>query len=200
MTDNHPLLTLENVMYWYWYTEPKWSGLDIAKEVGCSLNTVYRFMKANNIPIRNHSEAMKNSWQWEDKRIKQFERYEGLTVENVLKWYWKNDPAWSSEDIADHISCHKETVLRFMKFHNIPIRDYIEAGKEMHKCPQKKRIKYHKLTVDNVNQWYWNNNPPWSVTDIAKKIGCSPANVSKFMRQNNIPRILLLLLKWCMLN
>ncbi len=84
----------------------------------------------------------------------------------------------------------EQTVLSFLVDNNIPRRDYIEAGRIMHLCPSKsiKFKKYPLLTYENVYNWYWEEKPPWSTTDIAEKIGCSQANVSKFMRENIIPR------------
>ena len=57
MTDLYPLLTIENVKYWYWEVEPHWSTIDIAKAIGCSDSTVQNFMRAHNISIRSISEA-----------------------------------------------------------------------------------------------------------------------------------------------
>ena len=57
MTELYPLLTVENVKYWYWEVEPHWSTIDIAKAIGCSDSTVQNFMRAHNISIRSISEA-----------------------------------------------------------------------------------------------------------------------------------------------
>jgi DNA-binding MarR family transcriptional regulator len=57
MTELYPLLTVQNINYWYWEVEPHWSVVDIAKNIGCSRNTVYRYMRHKDIPIRSISEA-----------------------------------------------------------------------------------------------------------------------------------------------
>jgi endo-alpha-1,4-polygalactosaminidase (GH114 family) len=57
MTELYPLLTVQNVQYWYWEHDPQMSGHNIAKEVGCYFQKIYEFMRNHNIPIRNHSEA-----------------------------------------------------------------------------------------------------------------------------------------------
>jgi len=59
MSEAYPLLTEENVWYWYWGCDPLKSGHDIAKEVGCYFQKVYVFMKNHDIPIRSYSEAGK---------------------------------------------------------------------------------------------------------------------------------------------
>lgn len=190
MTRNHPLLTIENVVYWYWATNPPWSTLDIADEVGCSESSVHRFMVKNNIPRRDYSDALKNSWNTDEKRLRRYERWDLLTVENTIKWYWRSTPNWSIYDIAEKVGCSVQTVLSFMEDNNIPTRDYIEAGKTMHMCPHKniKFKKYPLLTRENVYHWYWEEDPPWSTSDIAKKVGCRQSNVCKFMVVNDIPR------------
>ena len=57
MTKKYPLLTVENVHYWYWEHDPPMSGHDIAKEVGCYFQLVYEFMRQYGILIRNYSQA-----------------------------------------------------------------------------------------------------------------------------------------------
>lgn len=54
-------------------------------------------------------------------------------------WYWECDPKWSITDIAIKIGCTINKVNRFMKKHNIPIRNRSEAAKNMHKCPPKRK-------------------------------------------------------------
>ena len=67
MTDRYPLLTVENVYYWYWECDPPLSQLDIANEVGCSPGTVSLFMIKNNIPRRDYSKAQYARYENEDK-------------------------------------------------------------------------------------------------------------------------------------
>ena len=45
MTDKYPLLTVENVKYWYWECDPAYSSGDIAKATGAKQDTVLDFMK-----------------------------------------------------------------------------------------------------------------------------------------------------------
>lgn len=62
MTKNHPLLTEENLRYWYWIQDPKYSLQDISNETGASESTVHRFMVKHNIErrtLRNASNKMK---------------------------------------------------------------------------------------------------------------------------------------------
>ena len=163
---------------------------DIAKEVGCGNSTVHRFMVKNKIPRRTLSIAQKISWIFEGKRIRRYEQWDLLTVENIIKWYWNSEPNWSLYDIAEKVGCSAQTVLDFLVDNEIPRRDYMEAGDVMHQCPQKK-IKFKKyplLTYENVYHWYWEVNPPLSTADIAEKVGCTQSNVSKFMRDHDIPR------------
>ena len=190
MTDNFPLLTVDNVYHWYWYSNPQYSIKDIAEEVGCGTSTILRFMVKNDIPRRTLSVAQRISWDVKGKRIRRYEQWELLTIENVIRWYWNSTPNWSLYDIAEKVGCSAQTILDFLRDNNIIRRDYIEAGKVMHLCPSKsiKFKKYPKLTYENVYHWYWEENPPLSTTDIAEKVGCNPATVSKFMRENNIPR------------
>lgn len=60
MTKEYPLITVQNINYWYWFCDPHWSQIDIANEVGCSRGTVSLFMINHNIPRRNFSEAQLN--------------------------------------------------------------------------------------------------------------------------------------------
>ncbi len=74
MTELYPLLTVENVKYWYWEVEPHWSAIDIAKAVGCHPNTVYNYMKSHNISVRSTSNANINRFNCPhkyDKFLKQ---------------------------------------------------------------------------------------------------------------------------------
>ena len=57
MTELYPLLTIQNVKYWYWEVEPHWSTVDIAKNVGCSTTIVLNFMEKNKIPRRSRANA-----------------------------------------------------------------------------------------------------------------------------------------------
>ncbi len=57
LQEKYPLLTIENVKYWYYETNPPWSGIDIANHVGCPADTVYNFMEINNLPRRMISDA-----------------------------------------------------------------------------------------------------------------------------------------------
>ncbi|MBA7525884.1 hypothetical protein ES705_18043 [subsurface metagenome] len=111
-------------------------------------------------------------------------------MENVLTWYWNSTPNWSLYDIAKKVDCSAQTVLDFLTDNNIPRRDYKEAGKVMLQCPHKRVTpkKYPLLTYENVFHWYWEEDPPWSMEDIAEKVGCTGGNVSRFMKYNNIPR------------
>ncbi|MHA2326866.1 MAG: hypothetical protein ACXACB_15770, partial [Promethearchaeota archaeon] len=67
MTEAYPLLTVENVKYWYWEVEPHWSGGDIGRAIGCSSQSVTRFMHKNNIPVRSISEANLNRFNCPQK-------------------------------------------------------------------------------------------------------------------------------------
>ncbi len=189
MIKNHPLLTSNNINYWYWECDPSLSQYDIAREIGCSTSTVSRFMAANGIPTKALSDAIKNAFRWDDKGRTQFEEYDLLTVENLIKWYWKSDPAWSLEDIGEKVGCSGSTVQSFMIFSKIPRRDTAEASRNMHKCPKHRPIRrFPELTTENVHDWYWKMNPPWSISDIAKQVGCTYGNVQSFMIRHNIPR------------
>lgn len=67
MTVKYPLLTVQNVHYWYWECDPPKSGHDIAKEIGCCFQSVYNFMRAHNIPVRDYSESGKVRFQDPEK-------------------------------------------------------------------------------------------------------------------------------------
>ena len=67
MTEKYPLLTVQNVQYWYQERDPPKSGHDIAKEVGCCYQNVYNFMRAHNIAIRDYSESGKVRFQDPEK-------------------------------------------------------------------------------------------------------------------------------------
>ncbi len=63
MTKKYPLLTIQNVKYWYRECDPNWSQKDIASKVGCAPNVISYFMITNNIPTRNPSEASLNRFK-----------------------------------------------------------------------------------------------------------------------------------------
>lgn len=67
MTDRHPLLTEENVYYWYWECDPAYSMKNIADEIGCSLGCIQKFMESRNIPRRSTSEAGINRYKDPEK-------------------------------------------------------------------------------------------------------------------------------------
>ncbi len=67
MTEKYPQLTIENVRYWYWESDPSKSGHDIAKEVGCCYQNVYNFMRRYDIEIRDYSESGKVRFQDPEK-------------------------------------------------------------------------------------------------------------------------------------
>ena len=69
MPKSYPLLTVENVQYWYWERDTPMSGHDIAREVGCYFQKVYEFMKQHQIPIRNYSDAGRVLFQKNIKHI-----------------------------------------------------------------------------------------------------------------------------------
>lgn len=60
MTKEYPLLTKQNIRYWYWGCDPHWSQLDIANEVGCSYSLVSYYMIKEKIPRRDSSKAQFN--------------------------------------------------------------------------------------------------------------------------------------------
>ena len=68
MTDKYPELNVENIEYLYWECDPGWSMRDIAKNIGCSIKCVHKFMIRNNIEIRDYSEAQKNRWNCDKKK------------------------------------------------------------------------------------------------------------------------------------
>lgn len=68
MTDMNPLLTVENVKYWYWECDPAYSTLDIAKVTGTYVKKVQNFMQKHNIPRRSLSEANLNRFKCAHKK------------------------------------------------------------------------------------------------------------------------------------
>ena len=82
MTDNFPDLTEENVRYWYEECDPAWSGHDIANEVGCSIQTVYNFMRKKKIKIKSYSEAEKNA----NKCPHKYQAKHGMKFEEGSEW------------------------------------------------------------------------------------------------------------------
>ena len=104
-----------------------------------------------------------------------------LTELKVRYWYEELDPAWSGQDIANEIGCHKSTVYNFMQKKKIKIRDYSEADFNAQKCPHKHQAK-HKMKTEMNSEWKinqrkaqlknWENAPKKrkAKSDLMKKI------------------------------
>ncbi len=67
MTEKYPLLTVENIKYWYWECNPAYSVIDIAKVTGVNQATIYGFMERKGIPRRSRSDANINRFKCEHK-------------------------------------------------------------------------------------------------------------------------------------
>jgi len=161
MTKKFPKLTVGNVNYWYWSCDPAWSGLDIAKAVGSNYSsTIYKFMEKNHIPRRRSEEAAKNMYKCNFK------------VDHILDGHRTTEYRVKISQISK--AMWSDPLKRKLTVNNLK-----EALKENRKFPS--------LTVENVNNWYWNQTPLWSTQDIADYLGCAQATVYNFMKKHNIP-------------
>lgn len=109
MSDTYPLLTVENVQYWYWERDPPMSGHDIAKEVGCYFQKVYKFMREHDIPIRDNSESGKVRFQDPEKyeammKIKRDSEYKRKESESVSKLWTSIEKRKQKSDEMKKIS------------------------------------------------------------------------------------------------
>lgn len=96
------------------YVEKERSLTDIADELGCGSSTVSRWLKKNNIKTREPAETLTsgNTKKLHDRSW-------------LEKEYTKKEK--SSYDIANELDCSKETVLYWLKKHNIERRQGHEA-------------------------------------------------------------------------
>jgi len=97
MSEAYPLLTEENVWYWYWGCDPLRSGHDIAKEVGCYFQKVYVFMKNHDIPIRSYSEAGKA--MFEDPKKHQAYLKARMSPEYLQKQSESHKALWKDSEL-----------------------------------------------------------------------------------------------------
>lgn len=76
----------------YWDTIPAWSTVDLAEYYDCDPKTIWCFMKKNDIPIRNKSDANINRWICDFKREATIEgmKKDGERRSNLMKENWKN--------------------------------------------------------------------------------------------------------------
>lgn len=102
----------------YWDTNPAWSGIDLAKYYDCDWSTIYRFMKKNDIPRRNHSEANLNKWLCKWKReanIKSMKEKDGKRRSEFMKERWEkpefremmiknNTEIWDNPEYREHLT------------------------------------------------------------------------------------------------
>ena len=103
------------------YMINKKSTCQIAKEIGCSSETIINYLKKYNIKRRTYKEATKGI---NDKYSKI------LTKEFLYREYIINKK--SSLQIAKEINCSKTIVLKYLKTHKIKIRTNSESNKIKH--------------------------------------------------------------------
>lgn len=125
MTYKYPLLTVENVRYWYLECDPQMSGYQIADEVGCCYQTVYNFMRRHNIKIRDYSESGKVRFQDPKKyaammAIKKDPEYLRKQSENIRKLWESAEKRKQRRDEMKKISekwlsDHQKVILSLMQ-------------------------------------------------------------------------------------
>ena len=107
MTKKYPLLTIQNVNYWYWECDPHWSQIDIAKEVGCSKGNISYFMVKHNIPTRDYSDAQINRFKCPKKLENHCETMNQEEVRNSLSE--KGQELWRALDYRRRLTkAHQE--------------------------------------------------------------------------------------------
>jgi len=99
------------------YVEEGMSVPEIAEELGLSRTPVRRFMKYHGIEYRDTSEA--NRWRKTPKESKLRDQ----------KWMRKKyeDEYWSTVDIADATDTTPATAQRWLEYHEITIRPFVES-------------------------------------------------------------------------
>jgi len=100
------------------YIINKKSTYQIAKMVNCSVMPIRRRLKKDNIKLRTTSEA--------NKGLSRNDKYSKiLTKTFLIREYVKNKK--TTHQIAKEVGCSYESISRYLKIHNIPIRTHSES-------------------------------------------------------------------------
>ena len=148
MTELYPLLTVQNVNYWYWEVEPHWSAIDIAKAVGCGRNTVYNFMKRKNIPKRSRSKANLNRFNCPHKyktHIKQRQSEEFRASQSLIAY----DIMWKPEIRERYLKAFKEANKGILSAHQKLILFLLTTHKALFVTDFLRMIKGDLKTIDH---------------------------------------------------
>lgn len=156
------------------YVVERLSTVQIGKIVGVPASTIESMCKRNGIQLRGLKDAAKI------RKRKGFKAKELNDKEWLRSKYW--DKLLTSYEIADLCGSNQHSVMRALKFHNIPSRDLKEAAKYKDPIPPS----YFKEL----------NNPEWlkqkyeveklSPQQISDIVQCSPSTICKHLHKNGI--------------
>ena len=148
------------------------SANKIARHVGCSVATVLARLQVTGISRRSSSEAM-----FLDRGV-------NISDQQLRELYVKK--RLSAADIARKFGCTDTTIYRRLDAAGIPRRSTSEAQALawVHgKCTPKPRT--IPLTDKQLREMYIDEQ--MSISDIARRVGCSPMTVSQRLRAAGIP-------------
>ena len=167
MMNNKSYLKDKDWLYVQYITMKK-STIQIGKELGCSYQVISRYLKKHDISIRNGAEAQRISKESLDNlKDKEWIYYQYIIM--------KKTP----NQIGKEIGCSSPTVNKYIKKHDIPIRN----GSDAHITS--------KELLDNLNnkEWlyYQYITLKKSGVQLSEELGCCHTTILNYLKQHDIP-------------
>ncbi|MFQ5978325.1 MAG: helix-turn-helix domain-containing protein [Candidatus Heimdallarchaeota archaeon] len=180
---DHAILNDQKQLHKF-YHDKKLSARKIAKMVGCTKNTVFRYLEQHGIEKRSLEESQTLSQKKTEKAGKKQRDYSNSVLnepEELQELY--DDKKLSASEIARELKCSRSTVLRYLEKHRIPKRSLKES------CTLGKRKQFggdrailddpeslRKLFIDDK----------MTGPEIAKIIGCTHRTVYLYLKKHSI--------------
>ena len=149
------------------YIIMKKNTFQIGKEIGCSNCTVLRYLKSNNILIRDNSEA-----QGIPKEL--------LIILNDRNWLYNQYIIQnkSTHQLGEELKCSCSTINNYIKKHNIRIKNGGES----------RGISTNSLDMLNNYDWLYDQYVTMKkgTVQIGKELGCSYTTINSYIKKHNI--------------
>ncbi len=145
---------------------------DIADHIGCGETTVYCFMKKNNIPTKDHSEARLEVWKWENKK--------NAILEGMHTDKYRNKKRCQTSNLWKDSTYRKKTVDSNIKL-------WTEERREQNKRQLEEiRHQINFILKDVIRKYLIEEK---TIADIARDYNCTVSPVYKYFQRNKIPKV-----------
>ena len=151
-------LNLDKEILYKRYIVEKKSTIQIGREVGCTPETINRYLREYGIPIRSFREQREGAIFYIDK--------ETLYRKYIIE---KKNPA----QIGKEIGCPRRTIHRHFKKYGIPSRSFRGANG---KFSIDRETLYRKYITENKTP-----------SRIAKEVGCSISTIQNYLKKHDTP-------------